>query len=194
METVEGISEGRCACPRGSLSRIRRQKLEPWHARRLLQSRSEKIWWQTRGREHGRKSSSGPQVPGPGHQKITLQLRDVKRLERRVAWRCREGGMCTQESFPSRKTCPSASCLCCEKIRFFWSHWMSKARKHSYHHVICFIKTDVWWSRALLRGGSCRHQPGMKEPEVGWLLSSLGAKTSGEPALLMMAVFQLKNL
>lgn len=71
---------------------------------------------------------------------------------------------------------------------------MSKAHKHSYHHVICFIKTDVSWSSALLRGGSSRHQPGMKESEVGWLLSSLGAKTSGEQALLMMAAFQLKNL
>ena len=32
-----------------------------------------------------------------------------------------------------------------------------------------------------MRGGSRRHQPGMKESEVGWLLSSLGAKTSGFP-------------
>lgn len=52
MEAVEGISEGRCMCPRVSLSRLRRQKLEPWHERGWLQSRSERIWWQTRGREH----------------------------------------------------------------------------------------------------------------------------------------------
>lgn len=67
---------------------------------------------------------------------------------------------------------------------------MSKAYKQSYFYVISFIKTDMG---TLLRDASSRHQPG-KKAEVGWLLSSLGAKTSGEQALLMMAVFQLKNL
>lgn len=46
----------------------------------------------------------------------------------------------------------------------------------------------------LLRDVSSRLWPGKKKSEVGWLLSSLAAKTSGEQALLMMAVFQLKNL
>lgn len=67
---------------------------------------------------------------------------------------------------------------------------MSKAYKQSYFCVISFIKTDMG---TLLRDVSSRHRPG-KKSEVGWLLSSLGAKTSGEQALLMMAVFQFKNL
>lgn len=46
----------------------------------------------------------------------------------------------------------------------------------------------------LLRDVSSRHQPGKKKSEVGWLLSSLRAETSGEQALLMMAVLQLKTL
>jgi len=42
-----------------------------------------------------KKDFNGPQVPGPGHQKIALQLRDLRKLERRAAWRCRERDMCT---------------------------------------------------------------------------------------------------
>lgn len=68
---------------------------------------------------------------------------------------------------------------------------MSKTYKQGYFYVISFIKTDMG---TLLRDVSSRHQPGKKKSEVGWLLLSLGAKTSGEQTLLMMAVFQLKNL
>lgn len=137
---------------------------------------------------YSRKSYSSSKLFRSGLQKIILLARNGGKLERRESVGRAGRDVC----LPPETNHPTASCLYCEKIDFLWSHRMAKAHKQGYD-VIFFIKSDRRQSRTLLRGGRSRHQLGVKKSEVGWLHSSLGAKTSGEQALLMMAAFQLKK-